>query len=221
MIVLGHAPGPRDPRRPQRPRTDQRVPRGAGTAGLPPRPTASPPACWAVARGCSLRRSAASPASTCSTNCRPSSAPSGGCWRASTSRSWPSPACCAIRGSAFLVVTTPEREPAREARIFASHLDRAGIARAGLIVNRVHADGLGGVPLDRARARLAQRLDERLARRVARNLADFDALATRDRASVAELGDALRETAPILVAELESEVQDLAGLARVATRLFA
>jgi anion-transporting ArsA/GET3 family ATPase len=124
-------------------------------------------------------------------------------------------------GSAFLIVTTPERGATREAKVFAAHLDRAGIARAGLIVNRVHTDGLGGVAPDRARALLAQHFEDRMARRVADNLADFDALQTRDRASVAELGDALRETAPILVAELESDVQDLAGLARIATRLFA
>lgn len=124
-------------------------------------------------------------------------------------------------GTAFLIVTTPERGPAREARVFASHLDRAGIGRAGLIVNRVHTDGLGGIPAARARALLAEHLDERLAGRVARNLADLDALTRRDRASVAELGDALGETAPILVGELESDVQDLAGLARIASRLFA
>ena len=46
--------------------------------------------------------------------------------------------------TAFLLVTSPEPEPAREAIFFAEQLRAAGMARVALIVNRVHRDGLEG-----------------------------------------------------------------------------
>jgi anion-transporting ArsA/GET3 family ATPase len=123
--------------------------------------------------------------------------------------------------TAFLLVTSPEPEPAREAVYFAQHLATAGIARAGLIVNRVHRDGLEGhTPAD-VQALLAGELGERLAARVADNLADFDVLARRDRDSVARLSRALEDSDPILIPHLDEDVQDLAGLADVERHLFA
>jgi hypothetical protein len=56
---------------------------------------------------------------------------------------------------------------------------------------------------------------------VARNLADFDVLATRDRASVTELSQELDEPDPLLVPHLDGDVQDLGGLSIIAERLFS
>ena len=47
-------------------------------------------------------------------------------------------------GTAFLIVTSPEREAAREARFLADRLAEAGRPAPELIVNRVHTHGLEG-----------------------------------------------------------------------------
>ncbi len=123
--------------------------------------------------------------------------------------------------TAFLLVTSPERGPAREAVFFAEQLAAAGMARAATVVNRVHTDGLEGYSAAQVQALLAGELGERLAARVAGNLADFDVLARRDRESVAELSRGLGEPHPIVVPHLDGDVQDLAGLDRIAEILFA
>jgi anion-transporting ArsA/GET3 family ATPase len=128
--------------------------------------------------------------------------------------------------TAFLLVSTPEPEPAREAVRFARQLDGAGMSRAALIVNRVHRDGLEGHSSQEVRALLAGELGERLAGRVADNLADFDVLARRDRATLDRLTSALRDIDgdedddPILIPHLDTDVQDLAGLAEIERHLF-
>lgn len=123
--------------------------------------------------------------------------------------------------TAFVLVTSPEPEPAREALFFAEQLDAAEMARAALIINRVHRDGLEGHSPTEVQALLTDELGERLAARVAGNLADFDVLAQRDRATVERLSQALGDPHPILVPHLDGDVQDLAGLNRVAQFLFS
>jgi anion-transporting ArsA/GET3 family ATPase len=122
--------------------------------------------------------------------------------------------------SAFLIVTSPEDEPAAEAVFLAERLDAMGMARAAVIVNRVHLDGLGGHSAQEVGELLADDLGERMARRVAANLADFDVFVRRDRATVARLSHQLREPEPILVPHLDAEVQDLLGLAHIAEHLL-
>ncbi|HEX7609785.1 MAG TPA: ArsA-related P-loop ATPase [Solirubrobacteraceae bacterium] len=122
--------------------------------------------------------------------------------------------------TAFLIVTSPEPEPAHEARFVAERLTAAGMTAAELIVNRVHSEGLGEHSREEVAALLAADLGEELAGRLAGNLADFDVLVRRDRATVAELSTALEGSAPILVPHLDEEVQDLLGLARVAEYLL-
>jgi anion-transporting ArsA/GET3 family ATPase len=133
--------------------------------------------------------------------------------------------------TAFLVVTSAEPEPAREAEFLMARLAGAGMPVQELIVNRVHAYGLHGLPERQLAGLLADRLGERLAARVAANLADFDLLARRDRETVERLSRAWSEAGageragaprarPILVPHLDEDVQDLLGLARVAEHLF-
>jgi len=122
--------------------------------------------------------------------------------------------------SAFLIVTSPEAEPAEEAIFLAERLDALGMQRSALVVNRVTVDGLDGYSESQARELLAAELGERLAVRVAANLADFDVLVRRDRASVESLSAALRAPRPILVPHLDEDVHDLLGLARVAEYLL-
>ena len=123
--------------------------------------------------------------------------------------------------TSFLIVTSPEPEPAREAVFLARELAAAGMTRDGAIVNRVHPHGLDGRSVEEVDALLAPELGDPLARRVAGNLADFDVLFRRDRDTIARLRRELAEPDPVLVPHLDQDVHDLAGLARIAAYLFA
>ena len=132
--------------------------------------------------------------------------------------------CCAPATTAFLIVTSPEPEPAREATFLADRLARGGNARGELIVNRVHTTACGGLAAPElagaARAR-ARRAAGRGASRG--NLADFDVLARRDRETIERLSEVLGERGrgrPLVVPYLDEDVQDLLGLARIAEHLF-
>jgi anion-transporting ArsA/GET3 family ATPase len=122
--------------------------------------------------------------------------------------------------TAFLVVTSPEPEPAREARFVVEQLARSGMPPPMLIVNRVHEDGLGGRSPEEAEELLSGRLERDLAGRVARNLADFDVLARRDSETIAAITSATDTGSPVRVPYLDGEVQDLLALARVAEHLL-
>jgi anion-transporting ArsA/GET3 family ATPase len=129
--------------------------------------------------------------------------------------------------TAFLIVTSPEPEPSREALFLHAELTREGLATAGVIVNRFHSEGLEGHTPEQVAALLAPALGGVLAARVADNLADFDVLARRDRASVRELTTTLGKRDPglvddpVLVGQLDGDVQDIGGLWLIAERLFA
>jgi anion-transporting ArsA/GET3 family ATPase len=123
-------------------------------------------------------------------------------------------------GTAFAIVTSPEVEPALEASYLAARLDEAGMARGGLIVNRVHREGLHGHTAEQVAALLEDELGERLAARVAANLAEWDVLARRDAATITRLAGELEEDAPVVVPYVDEDIHDLAGLARIAHHLL-
>jgi anion-transporting ArsA/GET3 family ATPase len=120
----------------------------------------------------------------------------------------------------FMVITSPEPEPAREAMYFAHKLHEAGMQRAGLIVNRMHLEGLHGHDIEELRALLSEQLGDELAARVAANLADFDVLSRRDRESVSALSHTFGDSDPLLIPHLDGDV-DLRGLAEIERYLFA
>ena len=121
----------------------------------------------------------------------------------------------------FLIVTSPEHEPVREAVFLGGQLAREEMELSGVIVNRLQEEGLGGHDREEVTQLLSGQLGETLAARVAGNLADFDVLARRDRESVRRLEGALQERDPLLVSHLDGDVQDLRGLALIAEQLFA
>ncbi len=123
--------------------------------------------------------------------------------------------------TSFLIVTSPEQEPAREAVFLADKLAEGEMARDGTIVNRVHLHGLDGLAVEEVQALLTVELGDSLARRTANNLADFDVLARRDRDTIARLRKELDEPNPVIVPHLDEDIQNLAGLARIAEYLFA
>ena len=120
----------------------------------------------------------------------------------------------------FLIVTSPEPEPAAECEFLARRLRANGMSASEVIVNRVHLEGLSGHAPEEVARLLAGELGEALAARVAANLADFDVLAVRDHATIDRLTDALAGNAPLIVPQLDEDVQDLLGLARIAEYLF-
>jgi anion-transporting ArsA/GET3 family ATPase len=119
-----------------------------------------------------------------------------------------------------LIVTSPEHEPAQEAVFLRASLREAGISCGGLVVNRVHEGGMNGHDLAELRALLEPQLGQRLSARVLRSVADFEVLASRDRESLERLSKLLEERSPVSVPELGEDIDDLAGLARVAQRLL-
>jgi anion-transporting ArsA/GET3 family ATPase len=122
--------------------------------------------------------------------------------------------------TSFLIVTSPELEPAREARFLIDKLAATGMRADELIVNRVHTQELHGLRASELAELLAGALGEPLAGRVAANLADFDVLARRDLATIASLSEAPGGRHPIVVPRLDEDVHDLRGLARIAEHLF-
>jgi anion-transporting ArsA/GET3 family ATPase len=123
--------------------------------------------------------------------------------------------------TSFLIVTSPEHEPAHEAVFMAEQLHGERMRCDATIVNRVHLHGLEGHSAEEVEALLTGELGEALARRTAHNLADFDVLVRRDRDTIARLRRELDEPNPVIVPHLDEEIQDLAGLARIAGHLFA
>jgi len=123
--------------------------------------------------------------------------------------------------TAFVIVTSPEAEPAREAEYLAEKLAANGMDGSELIVNRMHSEGLGGHSPQDVKELLAPQLGDTLAGKVAHNLGDFDELAKRDSATVRRLERALHGRAAILIPYLDEDLQDLLGLAQIAEHLFA
>jgi anion-transporting ArsA/GET3 family ATPase len=122
--------------------------------------------------------------------------------------------------TAFVIVTSPQSEAAREALFLAGRLADSGLQAPELIVNRVNTDGLEGSSEAELVSQLQTRLGEGLAKRLAGNLADFDVLARRDVEAVAELSRGLGGLQAVLVGQLGEEIQDLFGLVRVADKLL-
>jgi anion-transporting ArsA/GET3 family ATPase len=121
--------------------------------------------------------------------------------------------------SAFLIVTSPERAAVDEALFFAGELDRAGMHRAGVIVNRVHPFDPTDLELARIAARLAPVLGTSLAERTARTHSEVQRLAHRDATAIARLRSALQSD-PVSLAERPSDVHDIAGLMALREELF-
>jgi anion-transporting ArsA/GET3 family ATPase len=138
-------------------------------------------------------------------------------------------ALLADQRSVFLLVTTPEREPIEEAVFFWEKLVEAELPFGGVIVNKLHPAALA--PGRERPAEVLQRaaagqlveagLDEDLARRVADVFVEHEAHAGLDRANVRALASRLGSEPLLEVRQLDEDVHDLAGLARLERELFA
>jgi anion-transporting ArsA/GET3 family ATPase len=126
----------------------------------------------------------------------------------------------ADRRTTFLLVTSPRRDAIDEAIFFHRRLRERGLPFGGVVVNRMSNLAVESEEPDVAE--LEALLGRKLGRQVAGNLADYEAIAVRDRENVARLGRDLGDGAPpILVPHLEDDVHDLSGLAQMDEYLFA
>jgi anion-transporting ArsA/GET3 family ATPase len=126
--------------------------------------------------------------------------------------------------TAFLLVSSAEREPIDEALWFHRTLERTGLPFAGVVVNRVHHDLLSGSePADVGAALRRTALDPDLAARVAQNFHDYHLLARRDDHNIRRLARGLGDHHHplLLVPQLDDDVHDLEGLLNMHRYLFA
>jgi anion-transporting ArsA/GET3 family ATPase len=129
--------------------------------------------------------------------------------------------------TAFLLVTSAEREPIDEAIWFHRTISREGFPFAGVVVNRVHHDLLSDRELlgerepGDVRRSLGRLLPDDLAERVAENFADYHQLAQRDNHNLSRLERTLEGQPVILVPQLDQDIHDLDGLLAMHRYLFA
>jgi anion-transporting ArsA/GET3 family ATPase len=123
--------------------------------------------------------------------------------------------------TAFLLVTSAQREAIDEAIWFRQTLTESGLPFGGVIVNRVHHDLFGDAePRDVADA-LGRVMSADLAGRVAENLHDYHVLARRDELNLERLTDALGAAPLLLIPHLDTDVHDIDGLLVLHRYLFA
>jgi anion-transporting ArsA/GET3 family ATPase len=127
-------------------------------------------------------------------------------------------ALLADEATTFLIVTSPEREPAAEAVFFRDKLREAGMPFGGLVVNRVHVLAAEEPPAGDA---AVPGLEPALARKAVKTLGELRALAARDAAAIDGLRGAVGDEDPIVVPQLDGDVHDVDGLVLVHRHLFA
>ncbi len=124
--------------------------------------------------------------------------------------------------TAFVVVTSPEREPVDEAIFLHRRLRAAGLPFGGVVVNRVHHDLLGDAEPDDVAGELADALgDAALAEKALATLRDYHLLARRDAAGVRRLMADVGDVPVVQVPHFDADIHDVAGLLRVHDYLFA
>jgi anion-transporting ArsA/GET3 family ATPase len=130
------------------------------------------------------------------------------------------------RGTTFVLVSSPEREPVRESIAFAAQLRQAGLEIGGVVVNRVvsvrDADG-SDAPSDAPATELAlvAALGERLGGLVAASAQRAVLQAHQDQLGIAQLRGQLDGVPLTLVPRLDRSLGELETLGAVTRRLFA
>jgi len=127
--------------------------------------------------------------------------------------------------TAFVLVASPRRDTVEEAHFFVGRLRQGGISVEGLVVNRVHPSFGSARDVSVALAAGAAKRAETLAGTPIggyyRNLADFQAVASRERAHLSGLSEAVAPAPVVWVPFLSSDVHDIDGMAEVAAHVFS
>jgi anion-transporting ArsA/GET3 family ATPase len=140
------------------------------------------------------------------------------------------------KGTTFVLVTAPEREPIDEAIYFWRRLTESKLPFGGAVVNKVHPDyvalaaagkgATGELRLDELGMELERSLDgnrenAELAAKVRENFERFQVLAERDRRNITRLTRELDSASVIEVPYLDEDVHDIRGLAEINRYLFS
>ena len=129
--------------------------------------------------------------------------------------------------TAFVLVASPRRDTVEEAHYFADRLQEAGIVVQGLIVNRVHpsfgatSSGAVTAAVAAGTAKRAETLAGTDIGGLYRNLADFQAVSSREQAHLSGLAEAVAPAPVAWVPFLRSDVHDIAGMDEVAQHVFS
>jgi anion-transporting ArsA/GET3 family ATPase len=121
--------------------------------------------------------------------------------------------------TSFLLVTSPRRDAIEEAVYFHHRLADSGMPFGAAIVNRMRRAPAATVD-GQLLGEVEELLGERLGRKVARNMEDYARLAERDRLNVERLREKLGRKPMIAVPDLDPDVHDIEGLARMNEHLF-
>ena len=126
------------------------------------------------------------------------------------------------RGTTFVLISSPEREPVRESIAFAAQLRRADLEIGGVLVNRVAMSTDDDAPSDSPATELAlvAALGERLGGIVAASAERAVRQAHQDQLGVARLRGQLDGVPLTLVPRLDRSLGELETLGAVARRLF-
>lgn len=113
----------------------------------------------------------------------------------------------------FVLVASPRKDAVDDAIYFHDQLHERGMPFGGVVVNRFHDVRGGDADVD---------LPPELAAKVEAAYADYQVLATRDRANLRRLTQRLNGDEPVIaVPELDGDVHDLDGLAAMVEHLYA
>jgi len=123
--------------------------------------------------------------------------------------------------TAFLLVTSAQRERIDEAMWFRQTLQESRLPFAGVLVNRVHHDLLGDAEPNGVETALASRLGPDLGAKVTANFFDYHLLARRDSANIERLEAEFGDGPLLLVPHFDDDVHDIDGLLRIHRYLFA
>jgi len=122
--------------------------------------------------------------------------------------------------SGFAVVSTGDAVSTQEAAALLERLAELGLPLAGVVFNRIHPDP--GLQLQAAELerQLAERFKPQLARRLATNLLYLQRLAAAEREVIAQLQKRLDRLQPLLLPDLDGEVEGLNALDQLAGLLL-
>ncbi len=121
----------------------------------------------------------------------------------------------------FLLITSPESAPSEEAIFLGRALERLGMHRSAIVVNRAHPIDPAGTDVDTVAARLSSPLGDALAVRVARWHAELQILAWREQPTLSLLDTELDETPTYRVLDRGRNVPDVTELVSLCTELFS
>jgi anion-transporting ArsA/GET3 family ATPase len=123
------------------------------------------------------------------------------------------------RRTTFVLVTSPRRAAVEEAVFFHRRLRERKMPFGAAVVNRMAMVSDPGS--EDPSGDLEALLGEQLGRRVSSNFDDYRAIAASDRANLEQLTRELGDEPVVLVPQLEDDVHDASGLARMNEHLFA